>query len=300
MDAKEQVEALRREAAVLDRRDFPVPVSTFDPHPEHEDDSTAHDVKVVNVHGREMMLHWRPLARFVAAAMNHVPALLELLAKHEAGLQTLWEASGALNARGFGVTLVEVIQQLRFERNDALETLKRIKAHFGRVEDLPPMVELAAPTAIGSNVLEYAAPGPVGLTAAQREDIRRELTAVAQLRGEVAQITAAYARSREEASRLRTRLGWAQQVLGLASRENAMAVKRGLGAWVGTTLQKSIDDILAGVDPSDQPDMGLLAALANGDGGQRTGLLKKLGYLQWHVTAAGKAALQAFVDSKTG
>lgn len=39
-------------------------------------------------------------------------------------------------------------------------------------------VHHAAPAAIGWNVIEYAPPGPVCLTTAQREDIRRELARV--------------------------------------------------------------------------------------------------------------------------
>lgn len=42
-----------------------------------------------------------------------------------------------------------------------------------------------------------------------------------------------------------------------------------------------------------EPDLRLLAALASGKGGRRTGVLHQLGYLEWTVTEAGHAALKA-------
>lgn len=40
-------------------------------------------------------------------------------------------------------------------------------------------------------------------------------------------------------------------------------------------------------------DLELLRKLASGEGGQRTGALKRAGYLEWTVTEAGTKALEA-------
>lgn len=42
---------------------------------------------------------------------------------------------------------------------------------------------------------------------------------------------------------------------------------------------------------SDGPDYDLLAKMASGEGGARTGVLKRLGYLEWNVTDTGRQAL---------
>ena len=44
-------------------------------------------------------------------------------------------------------------------------------------------------------------------------------------------------------------------------------------------------------DPSESDLMDLLGKLDSGEGGKRTGELRKRGWLTWEVTEAGKAAL---------
>lgn len=58
-------------------------------------------------------------------------------------------------------------------KRDLREVLKKALAQLDEHYDGKP--HEAAPAAIGWNVIEYAPPGPVVLTAAQREDIRRAL-----------------------------------------------------------------------------------------------------------------------------
>lgn len=57
-----------------------------------------------------------------------------------------------------------------------------------------------------------------------------------------------------------------------------------IGMWKAAA---SIADIV----PSTIPDLNLLAKLASGEGGRRTGLLKRMGYLEWTVTPLGLEVL---------
>jgi hypothetical protein len=59
--------------------------------------------------------------------------------------------------------------------------LAQLDEHYG-TPDCPEYVSLTAPGAAGWNVIEFSPPGPVGLTTAQREDIRRELEELQKLR----------------------------------------------------------------------------------------------------------------------
>ena len=67
--------------------------------------------------------------------------------------------------------------------------VERLKGENSKLQ-LTESVELAIPSAIGWNVIEYAVSGPVGLTAKQRADIKRELTAASKVRGHNAQLRA--------------------------------------------------------------------------------------------------------------
>lgn len=59
---------------------------------------------------------------------------------------------------------------------------------------------------------------------------------------------------------------------------------QGVAVWRAAidTLADFTEDVL---------DLHLLAKLASGEGGRRTGALKRAGYLEWTVTDAGLAAL---------
>lgn len=61
--------------------------------------------------------------------------------------------------------------------------------------------------------------------------------------------------------------------------------------------QQQMDD--RDVKPANRPlDLDLLAKLASGEGGRRTGALRRAGYLEWQVTAAGRAALGISSDAE--
>jgi hypothetical protein len=52
--------------------------------------------------------------------------------------------------------------------------------------------------------------------------------------------------------------------------------------------QRALDSLR---DAEEDLDLDLLAKLASGEGGRRTGALKRAGYLEWTVTEAGQRAL---------
>lgn len=78
----------------------------------------------------------------------------------------------------------QIIQCMKEDRDSACAKLAKAEAAC------LDHVQVAAPAALGANVLQYAPAGPIGLTVPQREEVLRELGELAALRARNAKLEA--------------------------------------------------------------------------------------------------------------